>query len=186
MCIGIQEQGCTPLHPGVACSVKMNYHNLNVILVILSTVRGRPNQFTHPIHLGPVHFSNVWCHIFITETLVCVYACLYISGWIQAEDMSITYGLIKYISLGEKVLGGGDKVVELSSSFLKGLQCSGLSCRLETNHNTLQKARKTGRVAHSLKVNSKMSGRPPVPSPQTNQNTPEPICSNMTRRCQYS
>ena len=42
------------LHPRLACSVNINDHNLNVFFVILSTVGGRPNQVTHPMHMGPI------------------------------------------------------------------------------------------------------------------------------------
>ena len=49
----------TSLHPGLTCSVNMNYHNVNVISVILSTVSGHPNQVTYPMQMGPVNVSNV-------------------------------------------------------------------------------------------------------------------------------
>ena len=45
--------------PHIACSVNLNYYQLNVIYVILSTVGGRPNQVTNPMPMGPVNFSNV-------------------------------------------------------------------------------------------------------------------------------
>jgi hypothetical protein len=50
---------CTSLHRGLTCSVNMNYHNVNVISVILSTVSGHPNQVTYPMQMGPVNVSNV-------------------------------------------------------------------------------------------------------------------------------
>lgn len=50
----------TLLPPGLACSVKMKYHHLNVISAILSAVGGHHNQVTHPMHMGLVHFSYVW------------------------------------------------------------------------------------------------------------------------------
>lgn len=50
----------TLLHSQLASAVNMNDHNLNVIPVILSPVGGLPDQVTHPMHKGPVNFSNVW------------------------------------------------------------------------------------------------------------------------------
>ena len=71
------------LHPQLACSVQINYNNLNVMYVILSTVGGSPNQVTHPMHMCPVNvskihsikirLSNFQRHIFIMETLLCVW-----------------------------------------------------------------------------------------------------------------
>lgn len=60
------------------CSVNMNYLNLNVISVILSTVGRGPNQVTRPwvryIFQMSAElifcWSNVLCHIFQMETLV--------------------------------------------------------------------------------------------------------------------
>ena len=56
----VQGKDRTSLHPRLECSVKTNDLHLDVMSIILITVGGLPNQVTHLMHMGTVHFSNVW------------------------------------------------------------------------------------------------------------------------------